>query len=130
MGGDVTQYEAMASITLLQVKEMVRECQGVKTADQVLMMGGTVLENNERLLSLAQWFLLGDLLPEDTVEGFVFELALELVVSPKVCKSCGSPARHKCGGCAAVRYCGVACQTLHWQAHRLTCLRGRCVHVI
>ena len=44
------QLVDMASFTLLRVKKMVRTMEGVETADQVLLMDGTVLENSEELL--------------------------------------------------------------------------------
>ena len=67
---------------------MVRTMEGVETADQVLLMDGTVLENSAEPLGAAKLFVLGDLLPGETVEGFVFELDLALVVTPKLCISC------------------------------------------
>ena len=121
MGGEVVQFEARSSLTLLQLKEHVMDMKFIKTADQVLIMGGIVLGNRQSLLSLIEWFVLGDLLPEDDTDSFVFELDLDLVVLPKTCKSCGSYARSKCSGCAAARYCSRECQTIHWPVHRQEC---------
>ena len=40
----------------------------------------------------------------------------------KVCSTCGKAgARQICGGCLAARYCDVACQRNHWDAHEAAC---------
>ena len=47
-----------------------------------------------------------------------------------VCDHCGRPeeaSRHlkNCDGCRAARYCGVACQTAAWPAHKDECRRRK-----
>jgi ankyrin repeat protein len=47
-----------------------------------------------------------------------------------VCDHCGRPeeaSRHlkNCDGCRAARYCGVACQTAAWPAHKEECRRRK-----
>jgi ankyrin repeat protein len=47
-----------------------------------------------------------------------------------VCDHCGCPeeaSRHlkNCDGCRAARYCGVACQTAAWPAHKEECRRRK-----
>jgi hypothetical protein len=47
-----------------------------------------------------------------------------------VCDYCGRPeeaSRHlkNCDGCRAARYCGVACQTAAWPAHKEECRRRK-----
>jgi hypothetical protein len=37
----------------------------------------------------------------------------------------GEPAPHACAGCGLARYCGPACQRVHWPLHRAQCLRWR-----
>ena len=46
--------------------------------------------------------------------------------APKVCaaEGCGTTSGLKrCGGCASVRYCSVACSRAHWPAHKAECRR-------
>jgi hypothetical protein len=37
------------------------------------------------------------------------------------CYTCGTEAKHLCGGCAAVWYCDKECQKSHWPVHKATC---------
>lgn len=41
----------------------------------------------------------------------------------RVCARCGAEAGSQCGACGAVSYCGAACATADWRAHRRVCAR-------
>ena len=38
------------------------------------------------------------------------------------CQECGKYAKHKCGGCKSVYYCGSECQKLGWKYHKESCV--------
>jgi hypothetical protein len=39
-----------------------------------------------------------------------------------ICGVCRKPADMKCSVCKLIYYCGVACQRVHWPAHKKYCL--------
>jgi hypothetical protein len=48
--------------------------------------------------------------------------ALHIDVESRVCAICVAPAHKRCAACKTVRYCGLACQAIHWEAgHQETC---------
>lgn len=41
------------------------------------------------------------------------------------CIVCAAPGSHQCSGCRIVFYCGQACQSSHWKAHKKACRLAR-----
>ena len=106
--------------TVSTLKSCLHASTNVKRAEQVLILASRSLEDSNVMEDLVWWFVLSDLMGEESGE-FVFELSLTMVVLPKLCGYCREPAQPKCGRCKSVRYCNRMCQRLGWAAHSKSC---------
>ena len=106
--------------TVSTLKSRLHASTNVKRAEQVLILASRSLEDSNVMEDLVWWFVLSDLMGEESGE-FVFELSLTMVVLPKLCGYCREPAQPKCGRCKSVRYCNRMCQRLGWPAHSKSC---------
>ena len=92
--------------TVKDVMNVVKREFGIPKREQILVSGNTVLK------------------PLDGLEGD--DSHLLLFVSEPRCEHCGSASYSRplrfCGGCRSVLYCGRACQSAHWSAHKGSCI--------
>ena len=122
MNGQAIEVRMRSRSTVLHLKQRLCDCIGVPTGHQALLPGGPgvarELGDSEGLLSLAGWFVIGDLASADLVRHATFDISVGLVVTQKVCGWCGERARLKCSACLSTRYCSGECQRAYWPEHR------------
>ena len=121
MSGSPLTCDMDSRSTLVSLKRRLHASTGAKAPELALLQGGRLVGDSETLGDLADWFVLGDVVGDGCCD-LVLEIALTMVVLPKICGYCGRGARKKCSGCGCIRYCSIACQRSHWAAHRACCM--------
>ena len=97
----------------------------------VLPGTGPCVDDNDYLLDLAEWFILGDLIDHYELIFLKIPMMLQLVEKPRQwlvekprqCAYCNNMEGRlkRCERCRRVKYCSVICQRAHWPLHHVYC---------
>ena len=123
LSGRVLRFKMSFGDMVIDLKQHLKERTGTNCGDQAILMHHDTchLNNDEFLVNLVEWFVIGDVLSRPALKAMTFELTMYLVIQSKHCANCEVPATKKCGHCRATRYCSQFCQHQHWPVHKLHC---------
>ena len=123
MSGLTVELLLAKDSTIADVKGKLHRQWNIKADQQILLcpVDSRPLEDEERVISLVDWFVMEDIVDPFLMKTLYFEVVLNLTVIPHLCHVCSALAHVKCGRCRRVRYCTAACQWEHWPNHKLDC---------